>query len=141
MSRLEPHAHDETHVCVLLNVVRCAHCTNVYMCFTHTGTTHGRNIGVQPGPSSDLSENSPEPGTPFTPVQCLEVHEGLLGKCLLGIGQDHDEQGATLMLPHAQRHAESQVALRGGPRNANDDNSRICIATYPDSIFLYFCIG
>ena len=35
VSRLEPHAHDETHVCVLLNVVRCAHCTNVYMCL-HT---------------------------------------------------------------------------------------------------------
>ena len=104
---------------------------------TQANTAHGRNVGFQPGPGPHLSNISPEPGTPFTTVQRLECHELLLGKCLFGIGQYLDEQGAMLMLPSTQCHAESKMALRGSP---GDDYSRICTATCPDSIFLCFGI-
>ena len=35
-----------------------------------------------------------------------------LGKCILGICQDHDVKGTSLVLPCTQSHTEFEVALR-----------------------------
>ena len=45
------------------------------------------------------------------------------------------------MLPRTQRHAESNVALRGCPGDANNDCSRIRAATRSDYGFLCICVG
>ena len=58
----------------------------------HASTLHGRKVVVQPGPGPHLSEIPSEPSTPFPPVQCFERQILFLGKCILGICQEHDRQ-------------------------------------------------
>ena len=60
VSRLEPHAHDKTHVCVN----NCGEVRALYRCvhvLTHTAGTLESNLAPVPV----LSEISPAPGTPF----------------------------------------------------------------------------
>ena len=91
-------------------------------------------IPIGPGPR--LSEIPSEPGTPFASVQRFERRKLFLGKCILGICQDHDVKGTTFVLPGTQRHAEFEVALRGCSRDAKDDYSRVHTATRSDCSFL-----
>ena len=85
----------------------------------HASTAHRRKAGVQPGPGPRLSEIQSEPGTPFAPVERFERRKLFLGKYILGICQDHDVKGTSLVLPCTQRHAEFEVTSRdcsGMPR-------------------------
>ena len=84
---------------------------------------------------------SSEPGTPFTPVQCLKRQELLLGMSRLGICQDHDIQGTSHVLPGTQHHAESKAALRGCLVDAHNENFRIRAGTRSDCGFLCICVG
>ena len=52
-----------------------------------------------------------------------------LGKCILGICQDHDVKGTSLVLPCTQGHTEFQITFRGCSGNAKNDYSRIRTAT------------
>ena len=91
---------------------------------------------IQPGPGPRLSEIPSEPGTPFAPVERFERRKLFLGKCILGICQDHDVQGTSLVLPCTQGHTEFQMTFRGCSVNAKNDDSRIRTATRSNCSFL-----
>ena len=82
------------------------------------------------------SEIPSEPGTPFASVQRFERRKLFLGKCILGICQNHDVKGTSFVLPGTQRHAEFEVALRGCSRDTNDKFSRVHTATRSDCSFM-----
>ena len=100
-----------------------------------TCTCH-ETVGVQPGPGPHLLEIPSEPATPFAPGQCFERQKLSLGKCVLGICQDHDVKSTSIVLPCTQRHAEFEVALRCCSGDANDDYSKIHTATRSNCSFL-----
>ena len=91
-------------------------------------------------PGHRLSEIPSEPGTPFASVQRFERRKLFLGKCILGICQDHDVEGTSLVLPDTQGHTEFHVIFRGCSGDANDDYSRVHTATRSDCSFLCIII-
>ena len=103
----------------------CCLCVATVNEFVRTRARLMAEMVVQPCPRLHPSEVPSKSSTFLTPVQFLERQELFLGKCLLGVSEDHKVHGASLMLPRTQRHAESEVTRRGCPGDANDDSSRI----------------
>ena len=81
-------------------------------------------------PRSPLGEDPVR--TPLAPVQCFERQKLFLGKCILGICQDHD------VLGHLARFAMYTTSRRirsGSSRSANNDYSRILTSTRSNCCF------
>ena len=72
----------------------------------------------------------------FAPVERFERRKLFIGKCILGICQDHDVKGTSLVLPCTQGHAKFEMTFRGCLRNAKNDYSRIRTATRSNCSFL-----